>query len=52
MNLELFQIHSFIFSHPTETWEEAQETIQIMEEFRDKSGAEYCDYARLSRNSA
>jgi anaerobic magnesium-protoporphyrin IX monomethyl ester cyclase len=27
----------FIFSHPTETWEEAQETIQIMEEFKDKT---------------
>ena len=26
----------FIFSHPTETWEEAQETIHIMEEFRQK----------------
>jgi radical SAM superfamily enzyme YgiQ (UPF0313 family) len=27
----------FIFSHPTETWEEAQETIQIMEELRDRT---------------
>jgi radical SAM superfamily enzyme YgiQ (UPF0313 family) len=27
----------FIFSHPTETWDEAQETIRIMEEFRDKT---------------
>lgn len=27
----------FIFSHPTETWKEAQETIAIMEEFKDKS---------------
>lgn len=27
----------FIFSHPTETWQEAQETISIMEEFRNKT---------------
>ena len=27
----------FIFSHPTETWEDAQETIRIIEEFRDKA---------------
>jgi len=26
----------FIFSHPTETWEEAKETIQIIEEYKDK----------------
>jgi len=26
----------FIFSHPTETWEEAQETINIIEEYGDK----------------
>jgi anaerobic magnesium-protoporphyrin IX monomethyl ester cyclase len=27
----------FIFSHPTETWEEAQETMQVMEELRDRT---------------
>jgi anaerobic magnesium-protoporphyrin IX monomethyl ester cyclase len=27
----------FIFSHPTETWNEAQETIRIMEELRDRT---------------
>ena len=26
----------FIFSHPTETWEEAQETIQIIEQYKDQ----------------
>jgi radical SAM superfamily enzyme YgiQ (UPF0313 family) len=26
----------FIFSHPTETWEEAQESIQIIEQYKDK----------------
>ncbi len=26
----------FIFSHPTETWEEAQETISIIEQYRNK----------------
>ena len=26
----------FIFSHPTETWEEAQETIRIIERYQDK----------------
>lgn len=26
----------FIFSHPTETWEEAQETIQIIEQYKDR----------------
>ena len=26
----------FIFSHPTETWEEAQETIQIIEKYKDR----------------
>lgn len=26
----------FIFSHPTETWEEAQETIKIIEQYEDK----------------
>lgn len=26
----------FIFSHPTETWEEAQETIQIIEMYKEK----------------
>jgi len=25
----------FIFSHPTETWEEAQETIKIIEQYKD-----------------
>lgn len=27
----------FIFSHPTETWEEAQETIKLIEEFKDEA---------------
>jgi radical SAM superfamily enzyme YgiQ (UPF0313 family) len=27
----------FIFSHPTETWEEAQETIYLMEKFKTKA---------------
>lgn len=26
----------FIFSHPTETWEEAKETIKIIEQYRDQ----------------
>lgn len=26
----------FIFSHPTETWEEAQETIKIIEQYKDR----------------
>ncbi|MDD8026062.1 MAG: radical SAM protein [Acidobacteriota bacterium] len=26
----------FIFSHPTETWREAQETIRIIEEYKDR----------------
>jgi radical SAM superfamily enzyme YgiQ (UPF0313 family) len=26
----------FIFSHPTETWEEAQETIRIIEQYKDE----------------
>jgi anaerobic magnesium-protoporphyrin IX monomethyl ester cyclase len=26
----------FIFSHPTETWDEAQETIRLIEEYRDR----------------
>lgn len=26
----------FIFSHPTETWEEAEETIKIIEHYKDK----------------
>lgn len=26
----------FIFSHPTETWEEAQESIHIIEQYKDK----------------
>jgi radical SAM superfamily enzyme YgiQ (UPF0313 family) len=26
----------FIFSHPTETWEEAQESIKIIEQYKDK----------------
>ena len=26
----------FIFSHPTETWEEAQETIRIIEQYKDR----------------
>lgn len=27
----------FIFSHPTETWEEAQETIRVLESVRDRA---------------
>ncbi len=27
----------FIFSHPTETWEEAQETIQVIEQIKDRA---------------
>jgi len=26
----------FIFSHPTETWEEARETVRIIEQYKDK----------------
>ena len=26
----------FIFSHPTETWQEAQQTVKIIEEYKDK----------------
>lgn len=26
----------FIFSHPTETWEEARETVKIIEQYRDR----------------
>jgi len=33
--LEIIPNAFFIFSHPTETWEEAQETIRIIEEYKD-----------------
>jgi len=34
--LEIIPSVFFIFSHPTETWEEAQETIKIIEEYQGK----------------
>ena len=34
--LEIIPNAFFIFSHPTETWEEAQETIKIIEQYKDK----------------
>ncbi len=34
--LEIIPNPFFIFSHPTETWEEAQETIGIIEQYRDQ----------------
>jgi radical SAM superfamily enzyme YgiQ (UPF0313 family) len=34
--LEIIPNVFFIFSHPTETWEEAQETIQIIEQYKDE----------------
>ncbi len=34
--LEIIPSAFFIFSHPTETWEEAQETIKIIEEYQGK----------------
>jgi anaerobic magnesium-protoporphyrin IX monomethyl ester cyclase len=33
--LEVIPNVFFIYSHPTETWEEAQETIKIIEKYRD-----------------
>lgn len=34
--LEIVPNAFFIFSHPTETWEEAQETIRLIERYKDK----------------
>ncbi|MCX7974918.1 MAG: B12-binding domain-containing radical SAM protein [Candidatus Aminicenantes bacterium] len=34
--LEIIPSVFFIFSHPTETWEEAQETIKIIETYREQ----------------
>jgi radical SAM superfamily enzyme YgiQ (UPF0313 family) len=34
--LEIIPNVFFIFSHPTETWEDAQETIRIIETYKDK----------------
>lgn len=34
--LEIVPNAFFIFSHPTETWEEAQETLRIIEQYKDK----------------
>jgi radical SAM superfamily enzyme YgiQ (UPF0313 family) len=34
--LEVIPNVFFIFSHPTETWEEAQETIRIIEQYKDE----------------
>ncbi|MCP2619851.1 B12-binding domain-containing radical SAM protein [Candidatus Aminicenantes bacterium AC-334-K16] len=36
LELEIIPNAFFIFSHPTETWEEAQETIRIIEQYQDK----------------
>ncbi len=36
LELDIIPNAFFIFSHPTETWEEAQETIKIIEQYRDK----------------
>ena len=33
--LEIIPNAFFIFSHPTETWDEAQETIRLIEQYRD-----------------
>ena len=35
-DLDIIPNAFFIFSHPTETWEEAQETIQIIERYRER----------------
>ncbi len=35
-DLDIIPNAFFIFSHPTETWEEAQETIQIIEQYRER----------------
>lgn len=37
--LEIIPNPFFIFSHPTETWEEAQETIRIIEQYQDQVDA-------------
>lgn len=37
--LEIIPSVFFIFSHPTETWEEAQQTIKIIEDYRGKIDA-------------
>ena len=34
--LEIIPNAFFIFSHPTETWEEAKETIKIIEQYKDE----------------
>jgi len=34
--LEIIPNAFFIFSHPTETWDEARETIRIVEEYKDR----------------
>ena len=34
--LEIIPNAFFIFSHPTETWEEAKETIKIIEQYKDQ----------------
>jgi len=58
--LEIENNAFFIFSHPTETWREAQETIAIMEKISKKSeisvailhiypGSELEDYARENK---
>lgn len=39
LELEIIPNVFFIFSHPTETWEEAQETIKIIEEYQGKIDA-------------
>ena len=36
LELDIIPNAFFIFSHPTETWEEAQETIRIIEQYRDQ----------------
>lgn len=36
LELEIIPNTFFIFSHPTETWDEAQETIKIIEQYQDK----------------
>jgi radical SAM superfamily enzyme YgiQ (UPF0313 family) len=35
-DLDIIPNAFFIFSHPTETWEEAQESIHIIEQYKDK----------------
>lgn len=36
LELDIIPNVFFIFSHPTETWEEAQETIEIIEQYKEK----------------